>query len=204
MPLFQHRFGGGLAAGDVWQFTWWADHPGGVTSANNDAVAWLSAFWGGPAGTDGYGAIVTADVTATTVTTGEIDIATGQQISRADAVVTLAGTAAVDALPADVAIVVSLRTTLANRRGRGRFYLPQPSVQALTATGRMEPGIRTQVLDALDFAWQSYTATGSPVVYSRTGRFTTPVSTYDIGDLFDTQRGRENALVESRESRDMP
>lgn len=204
MPLFQHRFGGTMAAGDVWLFTWWSDHPGGVTSANNDAVQWLNDLWAGDQTDNGYGSVTTADVTATSVTTGEIDTSTGTQLARADATVSLAGSATSSALPGDVAIVVSLRTALANRRGRGRFFLPQPASEVLTDVGRLSSASRTTILDALAFAWGNYVADGTPVVYSRTNRATSIVDSYDIGDLLDTQRGRENALVEDRSSNSMP
>ena len=204
MPLFQHRFAGSCAAGDIYIFSWWADREGEVAAANAAAVAWATDFWEGPGTDDGYGSLVTSAVTMSTVSTGEIDMATGQQQTLAEAPVTLAGTAVGSSLPADVAIVASLRTALANRSGRGRFYLPQPAASTLTATGRLSSAAQDQILASLAAAWTTYNAGGAPVVYSRTNRSTAIVTTFNIGDLYDTQRGRESALNEVRAVEAMP
>ena len=79
MPLYQHRFTGGLAAGDIYIFSWWADREDDVNSANSAAVTWATNFWEGPGTDDGYGSLVTPDVTMSAVSTGEINMATGQQ-----------------------------------------------------------------------------------------------------------------------------
>lgn len=107
-------------------------------------------------------------------------------------------------MPADVALVVSLRTSLANRRGRGRFYLPQPAALTLTAAGRYDPALQQELVDALEFAWNGYTSVGDPVVYSRVNRSVQDITSFDVGDLFDSQRRRENALSESRITSAMP
>ena len=204
MPLYQHRFTGGLAAGDIYIFSWWADREDDVNSANSAAVTWATNFWEGPGTDDGYGSLVTPDVTMSAVSTGEINMATGQQQTLAEEPITLAGTAEGSALPADVAIVASLRTALANRSGRGRFYLPQPAASTLTATGRLSGAAQTQILTALEAAWSTYNLVGTPVVYSRTNRSTAIINTFNIGDLYDTQRGRESALNEARAVEVMP
>lgn len=204
MPLYQHRFQGACAAGDIYIFSWWSDREGEVAAANAAAVTWATAFWNGPGEGDGYGSLVTEDVTMTNVSTGEIDEATGQQQTLAEAGVSLVGTAVGAAMPADVAIVVSLRTPLANRRGRGRFYLPQPAAATLTTTGRLSSAAQATIVGSLGAAWTTYNAAGTPVVYSRTNRDTVAVTTFNVGDLYDTQRGRESALNEVRLVDDMP
>lgn len=198
MPLFQHRFGGHCASGDIFVFSWWSDSAGDIESVQNAAVTWATTFWGG------YDSLTTPDVGMDTVRTGLIDMATGQQQELAEDGVSLVGVAVGNALPADCAIVCSLRSNLANRRGRGRFYLPQPAASTLAADGRMATGINSDVADALLSAWQGFAGTGSPVVYSRVNRTTQVVTTFNVGDIFDTQRRRENSLVESRQSRTMP
>ena len=204
MPLYQHRFAGSCAAGDIYIFSWWADREDDTATANAAAVAWATDFWEGIGEEEGYGSLVTPDVTLTSVTTGGIDMATGQQLTLAEAPVALVGTATGSALPADVAIVASLRTALANRSGRGRFYLPQPAASTLTATGRLSTAAQTLILDSLVGAWGNYTGAGTPVVYSRTNRSTAIVQSFNIGDLFDTQRGRESALNELRAVATLP
>lgn len=198
--VFQHRFSGGLAGGDTWMFGWWATSAFGIDTVHNAGIAWANAFW-----TGGYDSVVTADVTMLSLTTVNVDTGTGLQSERRDGALALAGTNVSGNLPADVAMVVSLRTALANRRGRGRFYLPQPAINQLAgATGRIAAATITDVLASLAGAWTGYVGTGQPVVYSRASRATSPVLTFDMGDLFDTQRGREDRMIESRTSQGMP
>lgn len=205
MPLYQHRYRGVTSMGDIWIWSWWATDDRTTVDANAAAVAWGQMLWNGSAGGNGFGSLTTADVQLQQVSTGRIDVATGHQDELAESVVALAGTAIVGALPADVALCVSLRTGLANRRGRGRFFLPQPAVSVLSTDGRLADAARTTVLDALTAAWTGYnSATASPVVYSRMSRATTVITSFDIGNLMDTQRRRENAITEGRLSAVMP
>ena len=54
-------------------------------------------------------------------------------------------------------------------------------------------------------AWAGYnTSNDRPVIYSRTGRSFVNITSFDIGDLFDTQRRRENKLLEARSTSAMP
>lgn len=204
MPLYQHRFQGVLPAGDVFVFSWWSDSSVTIDTAQGVAVQWVTDLWDPPGAGSGYASLCTAGVIVQRVTTGEITMATGQQQSLRETDVSLAGTAAGNALPGDVALVVSLRTALANRSGRGRFYLPQPAASTLTATGKLSPAAQTTLADAAAAAWTVANNTLNPVVYSRTRRTAQAINTFNVGDLFDTQRRRENAITQVRTSRVMP
>lgn len=205
MPLYQHRFQGHNAAGDIFVFSWWADSLRTTADANAAAVAWLNELWD-PAGAPlGLGSLVVAGVGVDRVSTGRIAVLTGLQDQLVEAPVALVGSAAGSSLPPDVATVVSLRTGLANRRGRGRFYLPALAASSLTATGKLAAASITTLSTALTAAWGPYTtATDVVVVYSRASRSTSTVTTFNIGDLFDTQRRRDNKIVEIRTSTAMP
>jgi len=205
MPLYQHRFQGHCAAGDIFVFSWWSDSSVSIDTSQSNAVTWVTNFFNGPGGTDGYEAYVTPAVGVDRVTTGEITLATGQQQALRETDVAIVGTAAGDALPAEVALVVSLRTALANRTGRGRFYLPQPAVTALDADGNLDPAAQTAIVAAATFAWTTSNAAGeNPVVYSRTARATREVTSFNVGDVFDVQRRRQNSLTQQRSSAPMP
>lgn len=200
MPLYRNRYSGVCASGDIFVFTWWADSSADLATVSSAAVTWAEDAWNGIGTGTGLAPFMTAGVILNEVTTGLVDVATGRQSQLAEATVNLPGTAADPAMPADVAIVVSLRTNLANRSGRGRFYLPQPAAATLTADGRFAPSQQAAAVEAVRGAFAAFSATGTPVVYSRTMRATQPVVRLDIGDLFDTQRRRENALTEVRVS----
>lgn len=205
MPLYQHRFIGNLASGDTFSFSWWSETSLTIDSSHGNAITWAENLWNGQDTLPGYGAYCSADVSIQRITTGEISLDTGQQQTLRESNVNIPGTSESSALPADVAIVVSLRSPVANRTGRGRFYLPQPTTNALTAVGRLDETAQQAIVDALLAAWTQANAAGeSPVIYSRTQRATREITAFNVGDLFDTQRRRENALNESRVAAPMP
>ncbi len=204
MALYQNRFIGSLPEGDTFTFSWWTDSTGDLATVHAGNVAWAATLWAGAAAGQGFEDQTTAGVTLTQIRTGLITQATGQQTAVAESTVSQPGVAVGDALPNDVALVVSLRTGLANRSGRGRFYLPCPFSGALTGVGRYDPTFQQQLVDSLEAAWNGYTGVGDPVVYSRKNRSIEDIITFDVGDLFDTQRRRENKVTENRISTAMP
>ena len=205
MPLYQPRFIGNLATGDVFSVSWWSDNSLTIDSSHGNAITWAETLWNGQDTLPGYATLCSADVSIQRITTGEISPDTGQQQTLRESNVNIPGTSESNALPADVAIVVSLRSPVANRTGRGRFYLPQPTTDALTAVGRLDETAQDTIVDALLAAWTQANAAGeNPVIYSRTQRATREINSFNVGDLFDTQRRRENALTENRVSAPMP
>lgn len=75
----------------------------------------------------------------------------------------------------------------------------------LTATGQVVTAQLVALVNALGAAWSVYNSGGHvPVVYSRVNRATQAITTFNIGNLFDTQRRRENAITESRTTGLMP
>lgn len=198
MALFAHKFVGEVASGESYSFGFYSTASSTLEQVHAAAEQWLSDFWNGPGGTNGYGSLVTSGVTATAVRTALITESTGLQTQLAETTTSYAGTATGNALPADVAITVSLRTQLANRSGRGRFYLPQPAASTSTTDGRISAATITTIIGALEPAWATYGGWGTPVIYSRTMRATQQISSFNVGDLYDTQRRRENKLPETR------
>jgi hypothetical protein len=198
MALYQHRYGGHTAAGTNWMFSWWADSGGSIDTVHAAGESWINTFW-----TGNFGTAVAAAVGVDQVLTALIAQSTGKQQEKRESGSTLSGTAVGNQLPPDVAIVVSLRTQLANRSGRGRMYLPHTFVGTLTAQGRLNASTQDDLITWLTAAWSGYTV-GTPVVYSRLNRTTQAITSFDVGDLFDTVRHRDQALLEARDSAAMP
>lgn len=198
MALYAHKFSGSVATGESFSFGFWANSSSTIQQLQTAAEQWVSDLWAGAGGTNGYGSMCTAGVSVDEVRTSLITESTGLQTQLQEATVSHAGTATGNALPADCAITVSLRTDLANRSGRGRFYLPQPAASTSAADGRISSGTVANLVSALQAAWQTYASWGQPVVYSRTMRATQNVTSFNVGDLYDTQRRRENKLPEAR------
>lgn len=204
MALYRHRFEGATTGGDPFSFGWWSDSSASLSAAQSAVVTWLSDLYAGSAGTNGYATLTAAGTAVSRVSTAEVDPATGQQLTLADDIVTVGGTSVATNLPPEIAIVVSLRTLTANRSGRGRFYLPQPTVDASTADGNIAPAQTALIADAASFAWTGSNATLSPVVYSRIQFVFRAITAFNVGDRFDSIRHRDNSAAESRSTRAMP
>ena len=205
MALYQHRFGGATAAGENWMFTWWANSSRTAAAAHSAATTWIGVVFDGATAGNGLEDHMATTVGLRTITTVEVDAATGTQVSRLDTALTRNGLSASNTLPSDCSLVVSLRTTTPTRSGRGRFYLPPGIVADVTSTGRVLADLITDMSAGLTAAWTGYnSASDRPVVYSRKQRVTRNIASFNIGDLWDTQRGREGNLVETRTSANMP
>lgn len=131
-------------------------------------------------------------------TTGLIEITAERVIAP------VAGTGGGNQLPHEVSVVVSLKTSIASRRGRGRMYLPAPAYGSLTTSGRLDFTIRDDIAQAA----ATYCATDAvnemvAVVASKTGSLLTPVTQVRVGDVFDSQRRRRDSLIEAYKVNDV-
>lgn len=198
MALFLHR-AAGVTPGETFNFTMHTTGSGSVGTAADTFASALTTLWEGPAGTDGINQYYAPGTSITLATTSEIEQTTGQQLTREDRDLDLDGTATGNALPPQVAIVASFGTSVAQRRGRGRFYLPAPAVNANGADGRMASAA-TAIFQSALVAFFGAMANGglTQVIYSRTGHTTLNVDRRSLGDVFDTQRRRRDKLIENR------
>ena len=205
MALYRHVFQGKCAAGDIFTYTWHADSVRSLAAAHSAAVVWNDTLWNGATAGNGYQDHCTADVAMQEVVTTQINAADGKSLAQARSGQSIAGVVAGNALPADVAMVVSLRTALPQRTGRGRFYLPQPASAELTSTGRWVADFINDVIASLNSAWAGYeTVNDHLVVYSPTFRVVRDVTGYNIPDTAGTQRRRENKVTATRTSGTLP
>lgn len=192
MALYRHRVVG-TTPGEQWSFTL---HSTGTVPVETANITWaqaVAAMW-----TGGLDALVSSQVSIIERTTVTINEQTEGQIARADDDAQLPGVATDSMLPFQVALVVSLSTTLANRHGRGRFYLP-PLTAASLAQGRLAPAAQTTVASSVQALFSGLNGGNlTPVVRDRVGHISTVVTSASVGDVFDTQRRRRNKLVEER------
>lgn len=200
MALYHHLFKGTHTSADPWQFGWYSNSPVSNTAAQAAAVTWLTNLWNGPGGTNGLGSLVTAVIASTTVTTVEVDPATGGQLTRLDTAAAHTGAAAGNSLPPDVALVCTLRAAGANRKNLGRFFLPSLGVASCDANGNVLAASITTLTAALTFAFSGFHATGSVTLYSRTDHQLRPAVLGDVGNRWDTLRARDQTKTETRTS----
>lgn len=100
--------------------------------------------------------------------------------------------------PKQSCCVMTLRTALATRSGRGRMYLPATGAP-MAGTGLMTSATIDAVVDATGAMFSAITdATIKVVVLSQKTGITTPVVAVDADYVPDTQRRRRNKLVSSR------
>lgn len=103
-------------------------------------------------------------------------------------------------LPTEVAVVASLRTASAGRSGRGRMYLPPPSVDQVSTSGRLPAATGAGLAAALADLMQPIsegTTEWNAVVQSKTQQALRAITAVAVGDIFDAQRRRRDALIES-------
>lgn len=194
MALYRHRLEGTFP-GEQWSFGVYTDSNLSVTAMHSQWMTGITNFWGTAT------ALFCADVQTTRATTVELDPATGRQLTGAESTRTDAGTSTATCLPFQCAPVVSLRTAILSRAGRGRFYAPSLAVDQVDA-GRMTTTARDTLADAAEDLLTGLTSAGGTVViYHRASGTTTPVISLDVGDVIDTQRRRRNQLIEARTSR---
>lgn len=197
MALFRHVAKGSFP-GETWTFTLHTTSAGDLTAAQTGWEAAVDALWTGNLDT-----LVCADVALTEVSTASLDETTGRQISRVATPQTQAGVAVGACLPFQCAPAVSLRTDLATRSGRGRFYLPALAEGNLAA-GRLTTTAQNAIVTAVSaFFAQLGTAGLQAVLLNRTTFAQTVVTRFDVGDVIDTQRRRRNQMVEARVGADV-
>lgn len=199
MAIYKHRFEGTLPLGTNFGFGWWAESIAPLASIQADAVTWLNTFW-----SVAVAGFYDANFEFARVSTALINQADGRQVDLAETAVTEVGTGTGDSVPGDLAVVCSLRTATTARVGRGRFYIPGGLVTCIDGPGRVAATYVTALMTALDAAWGAYVANHVPIIYSRTDRQARDITRFDIGDLWDTQRRREQKASETRVSDTMP
>lgn len=204
MAKVRLRASGTWNGSEVWNFGLHVDTQRSIGDA---AAAWAAALteaWSG-AGTPA-GALQTLynpDVVMTEATAAEILLVSGKQQGKSAVVLNLPGTSAEEQLPPQCAVVVSTRTLVFNKAGRGRFYLPAMAANAIEG-GRIATAAQTVVVNAAERLFTALKAAQmQPVLWAQGATTGTPITSFNVGDVMDTQRRRRNQLSEVRVSRNI-
>lgn len=195
-----------LPNGDIAQTSVWVDYGGSPTAAQALArfqTNVIDTMW--PSGAGGIKAYFNSTTVLSQVQTRIIDGTNGRVQSVASASYSRSGTGGGIPLPAEVSIVVSLRTARAGASYRGRLYLPAPQTSIVLSTGNIDSTavstIATQIANAFIAMNADVTYTSAGVlVRSRLHNTTEDVTSVDVGNVFDAQRRRRNSTGESRTS----
>lgn len=137
MALYRCTVHGVLPSGRTWSFRQYFTSASAVATVNSDWAAHFTAAW--TTATTGLQSIYPVATAATSATSAEVTVvafATGpklREVSVASTPLTLPGTASTPALPDNNAIVVTRRSAVPGRGGRGRTRLPAPVEAIVTA-----------------------------------------------------------------------
>lgn len=110
------------------------------------------------------------------------------------------GGAATTSLPYEVACCVSLQTDHRGASGKGRFYLPPFTKDAITNHGLFNMGVVSPVIVAVGAYIDAVKASTElvPIVVSRKHRILNEVTSINCGIVPDSQRRRRRSLSEAR------
>lgn len=207
MTIYRVTAEGNMPQGDIFNWTWHVTGAAGsvdaVTSAAGDA---LLTMWKGPqplGGAPSIEAFMSTDTELSGLRVDELD-ANGHNVSQRVFGLTAPGTNVNQPLPPNVAIAVSLRTSVPRQRGRGRFYLPATAIDTATG-GKLISGTRATIAAAAQGALRIMNAATFPVViYHRDNHTFDVVISLDVGDVFDNIERRRRQLLETRSSLPVP
>jgi hypothetical protein len=110
------------------------------------------------------------------------------------------GGSATTSLPYEVACAVSTQTDHRGPSGKGRFYLPPFSKDAITNHGLYNMGVVSPVIVAIGNFIDSIKGSEDlvPIVVSRKHRILNEIKSINVGIVPDSQRRRRRSLSEAR------
>lgn len=170
-----------------------AGDAGGAAAAFATA---LTAMW--TDATDGLQGHYANEVSIDVAHAAELSDLTGRQVDAADVDTALPGTSGAEMLPHEVAVAVSTRGAAANRKDRGRFYLPPPIVSDVT-NGRFGGAVTTRFANAAAILINSLQGAAFTPVILHPDHTDTAITSVSVGDVPDVQRRRRNKLIEVRD-----
>jgi hypothetical protein len=204
MTVYRCTATGLTPQGETWVTGLWIEKIGGTIS--DAGAAWHAAFdllWLGAATpTDSIKQLMHTTTTCTETVVNSLDASFRHNVEQVRTTETLAGTSTAENLPPQTSAVVSLRTALPTRRGRGRMYLPPMTADAEITTGLIDATSLAEIsLAAKGMLESLITSTYLPVVAHRDIASTTNLTACDVSNIFGTQRRRRNKLVATRSIR---
>jgi hypothetical protein len=170
-----------------------AGDAGGAAAAFATA---LTAMWNDA--TDGLHGHYSTAVSIDVAHAAELSDLTGHQVDAVDVGVSLPGTSVGEMLPHEVALVVSTRGATANRKDRGRFYLPPP-IQADCIAGLVDGAVTTRFANAAAILINSLQGAAFNPVILHPDFTDTAITEVAVGNVWDVQRRRRNKLIEVRD-----
>lgn len=190
MTYYRHRVSGPGPAGDIWVTTLHTQGAADLTAAHNAVVTALSAF------VDNHFTQYWSPQTAVKeFLTDQLDAVTGKNVAQTSTGVNFVGVGAGKTVSARDSLVISLKTNLPTRAGRGRMYWPSPCSDAYGANGEFLDAVCTELSGAFRNALAAIDGTVTPVIYHRATKTSDNITSVKVGSIPGSQRRRTNKVT---------
>lgn len=197
MALFRVDFQGTLHGIETFQH----GHHLSSTDTSAGVASDAAVAWGAILSSGDFAGNFTTGINWAQVTVSELGATPADPIvTSAISLIGDAGTSEFASLPAQCSPCISLTTSTAGSRGRGRMYLPPTDTQSVGSSGRLNSTPRAEILAGVETYLESWDANaGTVVVVSGVGGVWTArnVISARLGDVVDTQRSRRNSIAET-------
>lgn len=187
MTIYKSTVSGTFTAGDVWNTDFHMSsvnnlatvHAAATTFINNLCTGTMNAMW-------------PSDVSVTNIMTNQLDPITGKQVAQTSSALAQTGTGAGGKPSPRDCVLLSLRTALPQKSGRGRMFLPSVDASHYTSTGRLVQADMTTIANAVGPLLTTLAATAPVVIFHRKVLGFDVVVQVKVPDLAATQRRRTN------------
>lgn len=206
MTVYSFRYTGTLPGGEQFNTGLHTVSPtADITAAMGIAIGFAQRLFldTGSGGTS-YLSLCDVSTTVTTATVTELDPVTGKAIAKREQLVSgYVGTGVGNPLPQEVAVVLTLRTLTPGPSGRGRLYMPAPTVEQVGADARLITAAQDKCLASI-LAGLDYLVLANyvPILFTK-AKPNRSIVRADVGNVFDAQRRRRNKLIEVRVTGDV-
>jgi hypothetical protein len=187
MTIYAHTLSGTFTAGDVWNTTMHTSSVNSLSSVHTAFTTAMNTFFSGT-----YNAMLPTDVSATQTMTNQLDPLTAKNVAQQVTAISQTGTGAGGKPSPRDCVLLSLRTNLPQKKGRGRMYLPSVDASHYTATGRLVQADMQTIATAFAGVLTTLAGTATTVIFHKNILGFDVVVQVKVPDLAATQRRRTN------------
>lgn len=190
MTFYRHRAIGPGSAGDIWVTTMHSQSELGIDNVSNAWADFVTGFF-----TDTMQDLWSTTTGVHEAITDQLDPITGKNVAQITDVANVVGTGTGATVSPRTCVVVSLKTTLPTRAGRGRMFLPSPDSSHYATTGELTDATATAIASGFASKLTIFRGVATPVIYHRSTKTGTPVERIRVSTTLGTQRRRTNKVT---------
>jgi len=165
-------------------------HSSSVNSLATVHGAWsfmISSFCSGT-----MNAMWNTHMSATSVTTDQLDPLTFKNVAQATTAITEVGTGTGGTPSPRNCLVIGLRTAVPTKAGRGRMYWPSPDDSHYTSSGLFSTTDTATIATAFASGLTGFRSSATPIIFHRRLGTFDSITTVTVGDIPGTQKRRTN------------